>query len=90
VKKEILPEISASGRGASPRFRKGAPVLLQSCSAKGSSERRRETLMAWHPRLNTDPRHVWLREAIRSTTAALNEQSNGREDFRSDRKGATR
>jgi hypothetical protein len=19
--------------------------------------------MAWHPRLNTDPRHVWLREA---------------------------
>jgi len=29
-------------------------------------------LMAWHPRLNTDPRHVWLREAIRSTTADLN------------------
>jgi DNA-binding transcriptional LysR family regulator len=28
-------------------------------------------LMAWHPRLNTDPRHVWLREAMRSTTAAL-------------------
>jgi DNA-binding transcriptional LysR family regulator len=27
-------------------------------------------LMAWHPRLNTDPRHVWLREAMRSTTAA--------------------
>ena len=25
-------------------------------------------LMAWHPRLNTDPRHVWLREAMRSTT----------------------
>jgi len=23
-------------------------------------------LMAWHPRLNTDPRHVWLREAMRS------------------------
>src|SRR5215831_1079589 len=22
-------------------------------------------LMAWHPRLNTDPRHVWLREAMR-------------------------
>jgi len=21
-------------------------------------------LMAWHPRLNTDPRHVWLREAM--------------------------
>ena len=20
-------------------------------------------LMAWHPRLNTDPRHVWLRDA---------------------------
>jgi DNA-binding transcriptional LysR family regulator len=29
-------------------------------------------LMAWHPRLNSDPRHVWLREAIRSTTAELN------------------
>jgi DNA-binding transcriptional LysR family regulator len=29
-------------------------------------------LMAWHPRLNSDPRHVWLREAIRSTTAGLN------------------
>jgi len=29
-------------------------------------------LMAWHPRLNTDPRHVWLREALRSTTAGLN------------------
>jgi DNA-binding transcriptional LysR family regulator len=28
-------------------------------------------LMAWHPRLNTDPRHVWLREAMRSTAAAL-------------------
>jgi DNA-binding transcriptional LysR family regulator len=47
-------------------------------------------LMAWHPRLNTDPRHVWLREAMRSTTAALNEPPNGVEDFRSDRKGATR
>jgi DNA-binding transcriptional LysR family regulator len=30
-------------------------------------------LMAWHPRLNSDPRHVWLREAMRSTIAALNE-----------------
>jgi DNA-binding transcriptional LysR family regulator len=30
-------------------------------------------LMAWHPRLNTDPRHVWLRGAMRSTTAGLNE-----------------
>ena len=29
-------------------------------------------LMAWHPRLNSDPRHVWLREAVRSTTAGLN------------------
>jgi DNA-binding transcriptional LysR family regulator len=29
-------------------------------------------LMAWHPRLNSDPRHLWLREAMRSTTAALN------------------
>ena len=47
-------------------------------------------LMAWHPRLNADPRHVWLREAMRSTTAALNEQPNGVEDFRSDREGATR
>jgi len=28
-------------------------------------------LMAWHPRLHTDPRHVWLREAIRSTAAGL-------------------
>jgi DNA-binding transcriptional LysR family regulator len=25
-------------------------------------------LMAWHPRLNTEPHHVWLREAMRSTT----------------------
>jgi DNA-binding transcriptional LysR family regulator len=25
-------------------------------------------LMAWHPRLNSDPRHVWLREVIRSAT----------------------
>ena len=29
-------------------------------------------LMAWHPRLNTDPRHVWLRAAVRSTTENLN------------------
>ena len=28
-------------------------------------------LMAWHPRLNSDPRHLWLREAMRSTTAAF-------------------
>ena len=26
-------------------------------------------LMAWHPRLNTDPRHLWLRKAVRSTVA---------------------
>ena len=29
-------------------------------------------LMAWHPRLTSDPRHVSLREAMRSTTAGLN------------------
>jgi DNA-binding transcriptional LysR family regulator len=29
-------------------------------------------LMAWHPRLNSDPRHVWLREAMRLITAGLN------------------
>jgi DNA-binding transcriptional LysR family regulator len=28
-------------------------------------------LMAWHPRLNSDPRHVWLREAMRSTTDSV-------------------
>jgi DNA-binding transcriptional LysR family regulator len=28
-------------------------------------------LMAWHPRLNSDPRHIWLREAIRSAAAVL-------------------
>ena len=28
-------------------------------------------LMAWHPRLNTDPRHVWLREAMRLISAGL-------------------
>jgi len=26
-------------------------------------------LMAWHPRLKSDPRHLWLRDSIRSTTA---------------------
>jgi DNA-binding transcriptional LysR family regulator len=30
-------------------------------------------LMAWHPRLDSDPRHVWLREVMRSATAALND-----------------
>ena len=29
-------------------------------------------LMAWHPRLNTDPPHVCLREVLRSTTVGLN------------------
>jgi DNA-binding transcriptional LysR family regulator len=29
-------------------------------------------LMAWHPRLNTDSPHVWLREAMRSIAAGLN------------------
>ncbi len=29
-------------------------------------------LMAWHPRLNTDPPHVWLREAMRSIASGLN------------------
>jgi DNA-binding transcriptional LysR family regulator len=28
-------------------------------------------LMAWHPRLHSDPRHVWLRGAIRSTIVSL-------------------
>src|SRR5258706_8031632 len=28
-------------------------------------------LMAWHPRLNTDPPHVWLREAMRSIASGL-------------------
>jgi DNA-binding transcriptional LysR family regulator len=29
-------------------------------------------LMAWHPRLNSYPPHIWLREAMRSITAGLN------------------
>jgi DNA-binding transcriptional LysR family regulator len=28
-------------------------------------------LMAWHPRFNSDARHVWLREAMRSTIAGV-------------------
>jgi DNA-binding transcriptional LysR family regulator len=28
-------------------------------------------LMAWHPRMNTDAAHVWLRRAIRETGKAL-------------------
>jgi DNA-binding transcriptional LysR family regulator len=27
-------------------------------------------LMVWHPRLGTDPRHIWLREALRQATHA--------------------
>jgi hypothetical protein len=29
-------------------------------------------LMVWHQRQNTDPRHVWLREPMRSTSAGVN------------------
>src|SRR6267154_3562319 len=47
-------------------------------------------LMAWHPRVNSDSPHVWLRQAMRSAAASLNEQPNAVEDFRSHRKGATR
>src|SRR3981081_4702227 len=32
-------------------------------------------LMAWHPRFDADPRHVWLREAMRSTTRALGKRT---------------
>jgi len=28
-------------------------------------------LMAWHPRMNTDAAHLWLRRAIRETAKAL-------------------
>jgi DNA-binding transcriptional LysR family regulator len=28
-------------------------------------------LMAWHPRLNSDPPHVWLRQAVRSAAGPL-------------------
>jgi DNA-binding transcriptional LysR family regulator len=28
-------------------------------------------LMAWHPRLNSDPPHVWLRQAVRSAAGSL-------------------
>jgi DNA-binding transcriptional LysR family regulator len=28
-------------------------------------------LMVWHPRLTTDSRHTWLREAMRQTAAEL-------------------
>jgi hypothetical protein len=29
-------------------------------------------LMAWHPRLSSDPRHMWLRAAMLSITENLN------------------
>jgi len=28
-------------------------------------------LMAWHPRMNTDAAHLWLRRAIRETAKVL-------------------
>jgi hypothetical protein len=28
-------------------------------------------LMAWHPRLDSDPPHVWLRQALRSAAGSL-------------------
>jgi hypothetical protein len=28
-------------------------------------------LMAWHPRLDSDARHVWLREAVKSAVNAI-------------------
>src|SRR5580692_4606137 len=31
-------------------------------------------LMAWHPRMNTDAAHLWLRSAIRETAKALSSQ----------------
>ena len=31
-------------------------------------------LMAWHPRMNTDAAHVWLRRVIRETAKALNSE----------------
>ncbi len=33
-------------------------------------------LMAWHPRVNTDPRHTWLRTAMRKAAIALRESGN--------------
>jgi hypothetical protein len=27
--------------------------------------------MAWHPRLNSDPPHVWLRQALRSAAGVI-------------------
>ena len=31
-------------------------------------------LMAWHPRMNTDAAHIWLRQAIRETGKALSSE----------------
>jgi len=43
----------------------------QVTSRKGATELHAfHFLMAWHQRQNTDPRHVWLREAIPITSAA--------------------
>jgi hypothetical protein len=28
-------------------------------------------LMAWHPRLDSDARHAWLREAVKSAVNAI-------------------
>jgi hypothetical protein len=54
----------------------GAPAMVAMFSKIGNRELRVVKaphelhpfyfLMAWHPRLNSDPRHVWLREAMRS------------------------
>jgi DNA-binding transcriptional LysR family regulator len=32
-------------------------------------------LMAWHPRFDADPRHVWLRQAMRSATGAVDKRA---------------
>jgi hypothetical protein len=34
-------------------------------------------LMAWHPRVNTDAAHVWLRSIVRSAANALADPPNG-------------
>jgi DNA-binding transcriptional LysR family regulator len=33
-------------------------------------------LMVWHPRMNTDPRHSWLRTAVRKAGTVLGESGN--------------
>jgi DNA-binding transcriptional LysR family regulator len=35
-------------------------------------------LMAWHPRLDSDPPHVWLRQVIRTAADCLKEQTSNR------------